>query len=142
MARVDFYVVAGSGDQARRQFACRLAEKAYRLNNSVHIEVADGATAQIMDELLWTFRDGSFIPHDVLASGADESLAPVTVGCEPSDQLKADLVINLTNEIPAVTNTASRIAEIVTSDNDGKVFARQKFATYRKDGHTLETHKI
>ncbi len=142
MARVDFYVVTGSGDPARRQFACRLAEKAYRLKNSVHIEVADAATAQIMDELLWTFRDGSFVPHDVLASGTDESKAPVTIGCESSGHLNADLVINLTNEMPQALNKASRIAEIVTADDDGKLYSRRKFARYRKDGHTLETHKI
>jgi DNA polymerase-3 subunit chi len=142
MARVDFYVVAGSGDPARRLFACRLAEKAYRLKNSVHIEVADAATAQAVDELLWTFRDGSFVPHDILASGENNSLAPVTIGSDPSDQLNADLVINLTNDIPRAINTASRIAEIVTSDDDGKVYSRKKFAAYRKDGHTLETHNI
>jgi DNA polymerase-3 subunit chi len=142
MARVDFYVVAGSGDPARQQFACRLAEKAYRLKNSVHIEVADAASANVMDELLWTFRDGSFVPHDAMASAKDETQAPVTIGFDPSDQLKADLVINLTNTIPRELNTVSRIAEIVTSDEDGKVCSRQKFNRYRKDGHTLETHKI
>jgi DNA polymerase-3 subunit chi len=142
MARVDFYVVAGSGDPARRLFACRLAEKAYRLKNSVHIEVADAASAQAVDELLWTFRDGSFVPHDILASGENKSLAPVTIGSDSSDKLNADLVINLTNDLPRLINTAARIAEIVTSDDDGKVYSRQKFAAYRKDGHTLETHNI
>jgi DNA polymerase-3 subunit chi len=142
MARVDFYVVAGSGDPARRQFACRLAEKAYRLKNTVYIEVNDAATAQAMDELLWTFRDGSFVPHDRLSSGASDAVAPVTIGFDPAEDLNADLIINLTNDLPRTMNTSSRIAEIVTSDDDGKVYARQKFATYRKDGHTLETHKI
>ena len=142
MARVDFYVVATSGDQARRQFACRLAEKAYRLKNTVHIEVADAAAAQHMDELLWTFRDGSFVPHNIVASTADKSLSPVTIGVAACDQATVDLVINLTNEIPKASATAARIAEIVTSDDDGKVHSRRKFTTYRKGGHTLETHKI
>ena len=142
MARVDFYVVAGSGDPARRQFACRLAEKAYRLKNTVYIEVNDAATAQVMDELLWTFRDGSFVPHDRLSPAAGDSAAPITIGFDSDDSLRADLVINLTNHVPRSMNTSKRIAEIVTSDDDGKVYSRQKFAAYRKDGHTLETHKI
>ena len=142
MARVDFYVVAGSGDQARRQFACRLAEKAYRLKNTVYIEVNDAATAQVMDELLWTFRDGSFVPHDRLSSAAGDPVSPVTIGFDAADNLNADLVINLTNDLPRTMNTSTRIAEIVTSDDDGKLYSRRKYAAYRKDGHTLETHKI
>lgn len=142
MARVDFYVVAGSGDPARRQFACRLAEKAYRLKNSVYIEVNDAATARLMDELLWTFRDGSFVPHDSVSSDTGDSVAPVTIGFDSTDNLNADLVINLTNDLSKTMNTSNRIAEIVTSDDDGKVYSRRKFTAYRKDGHTLETHKI
>ena len=142
MARIDFYVVAGSGETVRQRFACRLAEKAYRLKNSVHIEVADSRSAQIMDEMLWTFRDGSFVPHDVLQPGASEAVAPVTIGTHSSDQPKPDLVINLTNEIPRGKDSFARIAEIVTSDEDSKIRSRQHFAAYREEGHSLETHKI
>jgi len=142
MARIDFYVVAGSGDRARQRFACRLAEKAYRHKNSVHIEVADPASARVMDEMLWTFRDGSFVPHDLSGPDAGEAIAPVTIGTRAADQLRPDLVINLTNEIPEHPDSFARIAEIVSSDDNCKACSRQKFATYRKDGHTLETHKI
>lgn len=142
MARIDFYVMAGSGEAVRQRFACRLAEKAYRLKNTVHIEVADPGAAQIMDEMLWTFRDGSFVPHDVLQPGASDAAAPVTIGSHSSDQAKPDLVINLTSEIPQGKDSFARIAEIVTSDDNCKVSSRQKFSTYRKEGHSLETHKI
>jgi DNA polymerase III subunit chi len=142
MARIDFYVVAGSGDRARQHFACRLAEKAYRHNHSVHIEVADPASARVMDEMLWTFRDGSFVPHDLSEPGASEAMAPVTIGMHAADQRQPDLVINLTNEIPEQPDSFARIAEIVSSDNNCKARSRQKFAAYREEGHTLETHKI
>lgn len=142
MARVDFYVVTGSGDRARQQFACRLAEKAYRLENSVYIEVSDSAAAHIVDEMLWTFRDSSFVPHNILASAANNSEVPVTIGFDASNESTADLVINLTNQVSQALKTASRIAEIVSFDEDSKVNGRQKFTTYRNGGHTLETHRI
>ena len=41
MARIDFYVLRQSGDQARQLFACRLAEKAYKLEHTVHIHTAE-----------------------------------------------------------------------------------------------------
>ena len=142
MARIDFYVVAGSGEPARQRFACRLAEKAYRHSNTVHIEVTDLAAARVMDEMLWTFRDGSFVPHDVVEPGAGDGPSPVTIGTQAPDRKKPDLVINLTDEIPAGRDSFARIAEIVTSDDSCKVRSRQKFASYREDGHALETHKI
>lgn len=142
MARIDFYVVAGDGDIARQRFACRLAEKAYRHKNSVHIEVADPTAAHVMDEMLWTFRDGSFVPHDVIEPGASETASPVTIGTRPPQQQKPDLIINLTDTLLEGTDTFARIAEIVSSDEGSKSRSRQHFATYRDAGHSLETHKI
>lgn len=142
MARIDFYVVAGSGEPARQSFACRLAEKAYRQRNTVHIEVVDAAAAQVMDELLWTFRDGSFVPHEITGFGNHNGSAPVTVGSYAPARQQPDLVINLTNNIPKSCGSFTRIAEIVTSDEESKTRSRQHFATYRKDGHALESHNI
>ena len=83
MARVDFYVLSQSGEQARQLFACRLAEKAYRLDNSVYILAHDQAAAEKIDELLWTFRDGSFVPHHLASPGTADLPSPVCVGYDP-----------------------------------------------------------
>ena len=70
MARVDFYILAQSDERARHVLACKLAEKAWRLDNTVYIHTRDRSDAESIDELLWTFRDGSFVPHG-LASNQD-----------------------------------------------------------------------
>lgn len=142
MAQIDFYVVSGNGDPARQRFACRLAEKAYRLKNRVHINVADPATAQTMDHLLWTFRDGSFVPHDVIDAGAAQPCAPVTIGVGSPVQDKPDLLINLTESMAEDAGSFARIAEIVTSDEECKTRSRRHFAAYRDAGHTVDTHKL
>ena len=101
MARIDFYILAASGEQARQQFACRLAEKAYRLDHRVHIHVSEPDWLGRMDELLWTFRDGSFVPHEVVSAGAERTEAPVTLGCDENAVQQADLLINLADDVPA-----------------------------------------
>ena len=140
MARIDFYVLSQSGEQARRLFACRLAEKAYRLENSVHIEAPSASDAERLDELLWTFRDGSFVPHHVL--GAAELDSPVTIGCETAAAPGSDLLINLCDEIPALAESFARVAELVTSDDDCRQKSRRRFAAYRDQGHEIETHNV
>lgn len=140
MARVDFYLLSQAGEQARRVFACRLAEKAYRLDHTVHIEAGDRSAAERLDELLWTFRDGSFVPHHVLGSEAIDS--PVTIGCGGQDVSDRDLLINLCDEIPSIAADFPRIAELVTADDECRRASRRRFADYREQGHALETHDV
>ena len=142
MARIDFYVLSQSGEQARQLFACRLAEKAYKLEHTVHIHTGDEATANRIDELLWTFRDGSFVPHDVVSAGNEAPRAPVSVGSNPAYGVSRDLLINLDDEIPACAGAFPRIAELVTSDDDSKQKSRRRFVAYRDEGHELETHNV
>lgn len=140
MSRVDFYVLRDAGDAARMRFACRLAEKAYRLKNAVHICVEDSGATRELDDLLWTFRDGSFVPHEVIAPGQPDAEAPVTIGPLPPDSRPTGLIINLAADIPDAR--FPRIAEIVSSDDDSKRLSRERYARYRDLGHTLETHKL
>lgn len=141
MSQVDFYILDMAGEAARQTFACRLAEKAYRLDNTVHIHVRTREMAEQLDELLWTFRDGSFVPHQI-ADPASAPESPVTVGFGALTPGSPDLFINLTDEMPEAAGSLPRVAEIVTSDEDSRRQSRQRFATYRDQGHTLDTHKL
>jgi len=141
MARVDFYVLSQSGEQARRLFACKLAEKAYRLENTVHIIAASRTDAERLDELLWTFRDGSFVPHHIVtATGNPES--PISIGCDSDAVEPHDLLINLSDEVPATAESFPRVAELVSSDQDSKQRSRARYSHYRDQGHELNTHKL
>jgi DNA polymerase-3 subunit chi len=141
MARVDFYVLSQSGEQARRLFACKLAEKAYRLENTVHIITASRTDAERLNELLWTFRDGSFVPHHIVtATGNPES--PISIGCDSDAVEPRDLLINLCDEVPATAESFPRVAELVSSDQDSKQRSRTRYSHYRDQGHKLNTHKL
>jgi DNA polymerase-3 subunit chi len=95
-----------------------------------------------MDQLLWTFRDGSFVPHDIIQSGAPDPDAPVTIGIGSPEMNKPDLLINLTESIPEDLGSFARVAEIVTSDEQCKTRSRRHYAAYREAGHTMDTHKL
>ena len=142
MARVDFYILNPAGQHSRQTFACRLAEKAYRLDKTVHILARNRSDAERLDELLWTFRDGSFVPHERLDSGGGPVESPVTIGCEGDAVEPRDLLINLCDDIPGCAEAFPRVAELVTSDDDCKQLSRRRFAAYRDQGHSLETHNL
>ncbi len=142
MTRVDFYVLANAGEAERKRFACRLAEKAYRLKHSVHVSIDDERQAAELDELLWTFRDGSFVPHEVVKADQQDIESPVTIGRSPPGGKPTELVINLGRDIPEDSGELARIAEIVSDDEASRGLSRQRYARYRELGHTLETHKL
>ncbi len=125
--------------QARQTYACKLAEKAWRLKNTIHIHTMTRADAEQMDELLWTFRDGSFVPHELL--GGDTG-APVTIGFGETSVEPRDLLITLCDDIPSFADSFPRVAELVSSDADCRERSRKRYAIYRDHGHTLETHRI
>ncbi|MEM7259599.1 MAG: DNA polymerase III subunit chi [Pseudomonadota bacterium] len=139
MAKVDFYVLPRTDEQARFDFACKLAEKAWRLNNSIFIETMSRADAERMDELLWTFRDGSFVPHEIAGSGDG---APVLIGFESSNVESRDLLISLCDSVPAIAKGFARVAELVTSDDHGRQQGRQRFSVYRDQGLEIDTHTL
>ena len=142
MARVDFYLLKQTGPRSRHTFACRLAEKAYRLENTVHIHTVDRADAERINDLLWTFRDGSFVPHDIFAGANSNKQSPITIGCGDDEIAPRDLLINLCDDVPAFAETFPRVAELVSSDESCKRESRKRFAEYRDKGHALQTHDV
>lgn len=139
MAQVDFYVLDRVGEQARNTLACKLAEKAWRMENTIHIHTMNQADAERLDELLWTFRDGSFVPHELQGGNTN---APITIGYGDDAVEPRDLLITLCDEIPPFAESFPRVAELVTSDEDCRKKSRLRYATYRDQGHKIETHNI
>jgi DNA polymerase-3 subunit chi len=139
VTQVDFYVLDRVDEHSRHTLACKLAEKAWRLENTIHIHTMSKADAEHLDELLWTFRDGSFVPHEIANT---ESTAPVTIGFGDGAVKPRDLLITLCDEIPSFAAAFPRVAELVTSEETCRNKSRQRYATYRDQGHKIETHKI
>ncbi|GIK34261.1 MAG: hypothetical protein AMXMBFR45_14770 [Gammaproteobacteria bacterium] len=139
--RVDFYVLAAADAAARLRYACRLAEKAWRLRHRVHLHAASAGQAAQLDDLLWTFRQGSFVPHEVLAAGATGS-SPVTIGHGPTSPPAADLLVNLADELPEFVAAFPRVAEIIDETGTGRQLGRERFRRYRQAGRAIETHDI
>ena len=142
MARVDFYVLEQGGDRSRLVFACKLVEKAWRLETSVYVHTKSQSDAQQLDELLWTFRDGSFVPHALVGADPVTADSPVLIGHDAARAPERDLLVNLCDDVPDCARGFARIAELVTSDEDCRQQSRRRFVTYRDQGHEINTHNI
>jgi len=141
MTKVDFYLLDG-GTDSRERFACRLTEKAWRLGNRVFLLAPDKPAALELDELLWTFSQGSFVPHAVCANDGDVDVHPVLIGhTEPPAALN-DVLISLAPEVPSWFSRFARVAELVGATEDDKARGRERFRFYRERGYPLEAHNL
>jgi DNA polymerase III subunit chi len=147
MTKVGFYVLQSEAadSNGRLGLACRIAEKALRAGigdgQRTYIHCPDQATLDTLDDLLWTFRQGSFVAHERLDQVRDwQDTAPVILGCtEPPPEL-GQVLINLADQVPLFFSRFERVAEIV--DPAGREAGRQRYQFYKDRGYPLETHKI
>jgi DNA polymerase-3 subunit chi len=141
MTRIDFYILQDSGTAASQLFSCRLAEKVFQQGHEVFINTQSAAQLQQLDELLWTFRAGSFVPHGIC--NEDEAhQPPVQLGhdTEPGDC--HDVLINLCAEVPPFFGRFKRVAELVSGDETQRARGRERYRFYMDRGYTLNTHRI
>lgn len=139
MTQVDFYVLPDAGPRSRALFTCRLAEKVFNLGQRSFVNLASDSEMQELDDLMWTFRDRSFLPHALV--GGDRS-EPVLLGCNLEPAGEFHLLINLAPEVPAFFSRFERVAEIVDADPQIRARGRERFRFYKDRGYPLETHTL
>ncbi|MFN5745254.1 MAG: DNA polymerase III subunit chi [Methylococcaceae bacterium] len=140
MSRIDFYLLSSSDLHSRRVTACRLIEKAYRQGHTVFLKTTSEEETQLFDNLLWTFRQGSFVPHEI--HPAEPLDVPVVIGHGAPPAAMRDVLVNLAAELPDDFDQFERIAELVDQDETVKVAGRQRYKRYQELGHSLHTHPL
>jgi DNA polymerase-3 subunit chi len=144
VTRVDFYILERPAREARLMAACRLSEKAVDQDYEVLINTRSDEESVRVNDLLWTFSQGSFLPHRMLGDDRENNNGePISIGSgrEPADG-RWDLLINLADHVPDFFGRFSRVAELVGPEDADKSAGRERFRYYRDRGYALQTHHI
>lgn len=139
MTRVDFYLLNDSED-GKHIAVCKLVHKAFRLGHRIFVHTENTDEAERLDQLLWTFAAGSFIPHRLAQDGAAD--VPVTIGHDQPPAGFEDVLISLTPDVPAFYSRFQRVADVVGNADDEKQRARERFRYYRQQGCEPQTHNL
>ena len=137
--QVDFYVLADPALSPGR-LACRLCMMAWEQGHRISVLAGDAEGANALDELMWDFPPGRFLPHALGTADAD---APVSIVPDP-EQLDhgREVVINLGGEAVPDPERFRRLLEIVPADAQQKQASREKFRQYRDLGLNPDSHPI
>lgn len=144
MSQIDFYILPERS--SREHFACVLVQKVWRQGHNIFINTSSALAAEELDQLLWTFKDISFLPHTILADQDVEDV-PIIIGHDnqPDNLIPQQIAImlNLTSAVPKrLDEKITRVLEIVAGNEADRQQARRRYTDYRDQGHILHRHKI
>jgi DNA polymerase-3 subunit chi len=140
--RVDFYVTEESGEVARLRLACRVVEKAYLARQLVTVYFDDSDSLARFDELLWTFGDGSFVPHDTITASGADCTAAVTLANGVLPAAHSEVLLSLSQVTPPDFKRFARVVEVLDGRPEVRSAARNRFKLYREHGASPATHAV
>ena len=115
-------------------YACRLLRKAYLKGARVAVRV-QAPLAQALDRRLWLMAQGDFIPH--AGPGADPLVlrrSPIVLGTTADAASDAQVLVNLTAELPEDPRHFDRVIELVGPSEADLSLARSRWKAYRSAG--------
>jgi DNA polymerase-3 subunit chi len=142
MPDVNFYILPSNSEHGRLNFACKLAEKAYRSGNKVYMLTENEMQKKKLNELLWTFRAGSFVPHQEFSENSPDETNKVLIGSAEAPENWQQTIINLSSQCPENPELSERILEILDNDESVKNAGRKRYRHYQQSGFKIITYKM
>jgi DNA polymerase-3 subunit chi len=139
--RIDFYVLEADATDGRLRLACKIIDRAYRSGHTAYLWARDDHETNLLDDLLWTFSQNSFVPHSRNNHNSDLT-SPVHIGHHPPQSGSAEVVVSVADRPVEDYSNFLRIAEVVGFGEAEKQSGRSRFKFYRDQGLELETHRI
>lgn len=145
MTRIDFYLQQDDAGGSPELLACRLVDKVCRQGHQAYVLAATDDQARRLDELLWTYAAGSFVPHGLYQPERGEpdlTAFPVLIGSTEPPATCHDVLVCLADPVPECFSRFVRLAEVVGPGEAEKARARERYRFYRDRGYPLETHTL
>ncbi|MCS6948083.1 MAG: DNA polymerase III subunit chi [Steroidobacteraceae bacterium] len=142
MTQVDFYLLDTGDDRDWLRFACRLIDKAYQAGHRLVALADEDALLVKLDELLWTFADRAFVPHERLSDRASPPAAPVVLSTALPRSVGRDVLLNLSATVPDEVTEFARVLEIVAGSPQRRDQCREHFKRYRALQLEPATHRV
>ena len=101
-----------------------LIEKSLERDWHVIVETGSDERAEAIDNLLWTYRDDSFLPHAIAGGDADH-LEPVLITTRPHNPNEAEIRFFVDRAVPSAVDGYQRVVYMFSGhDPDAVTEAR------------------
>lgn len=156
MTSIDFYILKSDKFSDYLSFIGKLTEKAYSKSHDIFIHTNNEELMLKLDEVLWSYRENSFLPHYHEKSLNDElknhpqkeekksskTKTQIMIGCSGNPYDHHDILINLSTEIPNFFSRFNRLSEIVFKNNIALENSRKRYKYYKDRGYPINIHNL
>jgi DNA polymerase III subunit chi len=152
MTQVDFHILQDTNSEARWLYACRFVEKVASLGHNILIAVDTKVEAQMLDELLWSFKPESFIPHH-LVGDENKTQVEITYTVNTNNDNNHDsnhdsnsytgqqqVLVNISSQVPDYFSCFERLTEIVIQEPIVLEKTREHYKFYKQRGYPISQH--
>ncbi|TNF69590.1 MAG: DNA polymerase III subunit chi [Gammaproteobacteria bacterium] len=145
--QVDFYILSTSTEKERLIFCCRLIEKVLQSQSRLIVLCHNYQMLEALDQLLWSFKDSSFIAHLPIDEITDKTANVPVILTTDEVEINTDchIIVKLQNKSLSQhwpLNETFRVLEIVDQDKTVLESSRNNFKDYKKRGFKIDVHKL
>lgn len=137
MTRIDFFFNVAD----KPQKVAELSEKAFKKGRKLMLYTRDTTSAHALDSYLWIYSPTGFLPH-CLTNQPQAAVTPILIAWEDEPLLHHDLLINLQTQHPPFFSRFTRLIEIVGTDENDKIKARERYRFYRDRGYEIKSFDV
>ena len=119
---------------------CDVVENEFTNGNKVVVNVSDEEEGKVLDNMLWSWKQSSFIPHSLVTSLSESANDPVLITTDISENVSYEtmILVNPTN-IEKFDNY-NTVIDFAEKYNPTKIETdRKRYKLYRDQKFTIET---
>jgi DNA polymerase-3 subunit chi len=139
MTEVIFVEVTASRMEMR---ACEIAQHTYAQGDRLQIIAVDEEQAARLDDLLWTYKTDTFVPHGLWRGRDSESDQPVIITTRKERVVGIASLLTMDYCPVKMVRQFSKVIHMVVVDNQERLEASRRYWTLLKDaGFSLRHQK-
>ncbi len=125
-------------------YALRLIRKAVGSGAKLWV-LGDGPLLQELDSALWSLTETEFLTH-CMVDAPEDILLRSSVVLVPAHlqhiHPEFPILVNLSSQMPSGFEVYTRVIEVVSTEDDDKDSARNRWKEYTQLGYTISRHDL
>jgi DNA polymerase III subunit chi len=122
------------------RIVCDVVYNEFSHGNKVVINVSDENEGKTLDNMLWSWKQSSFIPHNFTASLTDNNQDPVLITTDVSENISYDTLVLVQPAELEICYNYKRVIDFAEKYNPTKLETdRKRYKLYRDKKYKIET---
>jgi DNA polymerase-3 subunit chi len=119
---------------------CDVVESEFSIGNKVVVNVSDEEEGKLLDNMLWSWKQSTFIPHSFVPSLSESTNDPVLITTDISENLSYDTMILVNPSNIESLENYNTVIDFAEKYNPTKIETdRKRYKLYRDQKFTIET---